>query len=171
MEKSKVPANKPPKNYDDNPEWTNEDFLRAKPAAKIDPQFAIALKRNRGRPAVEKPKLAISLRLDPEVIDGFKETGKGWQSRINSTLVAAARSLNKPIVLKATAGKGLGSRHRDYTGEVLRWRSDTLVGTLRQTYGESFLSGYREDTKLGNVMRKEGARTLSELIRKTSSDK
>ena len=115
--------------------------------------------------------MAISLRLDPEVIDGFKETGKGWQSRINLTLVAVARNLNKPIVLKARAGKGLNGRHRDYTGEILNLRGDTLVGTLRQTYGESFLAGYRGDAKLSNVMRKEGASTLSELIRKTSNDK
>jgi uncharacterized protein (DUF4415 family) len=171
MAKSKVRASKPPKSYDDNPEWTNEDFLRAKPAAEIDPQLASALKRGRGRPAVEKPKMAISLRLDPEVIDGFKETGKGWQGRINLTLAAVARDLNKPIVRKAAANKRLSSRHGDYAGGVLALRSDTLVGTLRQTYGESFLAGYRGDTKLGNIMRKEGVSTLSELIRKKTEQK
>ena len=31
-------------------------------------------------------KRLISLRLDPDVIDGFKETGDGWQSRINEAL-------------------------------------------------------------------------------------
>jgi hypothetical protein len=92
-------------------------------------------------------------------------------SRINLTLVAVARDLNKPIVLEATAGKGLDSRHRDYAGEILHLRGDTLVGTLRRTYGESFLAGYRGDTKLGKIMRKEGVNTLSELIRKTSNDK
>ena len=31
-------------------------------------------------------KRLISLRLDPEVIDGFKATGAGWQGRMNDVL-------------------------------------------------------------------------------------
>ena len=36
-------------------------------------------------------KKLISLRLDPDVIDGFKSSGEGWQSRINEAL---RKSLN-----------------------------------------------------------------------------
>ena len=32
------------------------------------------------------PKSAISIRLDKEVIDFFKSTGKGYQTRINAVL-------------------------------------------------------------------------------------
>ncbi|MBT7411834.1 MAG: BrnA antitoxin family protein, partial [Candidatus Thioglobus sp.] len=32
------------------------------------------------------PKQAINIRLDEEVLAYFKQTGKGWQSRINQTL-------------------------------------------------------------------------------------
>ena len=39
-----------------------------------------------GRPKSETPKLPISLRLDPEVVDWFKQRGPGWQTRINDAL-------------------------------------------------------------------------------------
>ncbi len=40
----------------------------------------------RGRPKLQNPKQAISIRLDAEVIEHFKATGKGWQSKINEVL-------------------------------------------------------------------------------------
>jgi uncharacterized protein (DUF4415 family) len=40
----------------------------------------------RGRPKSETPKKLVSLRLDAEIIDRFRATGAGWQSRINETL-------------------------------------------------------------------------------------
>lgn len=43
----------------------------------------------RGRPPLERPKKAVSIRLDQDVIDKFKATGAGWQSRINEALKAA----------------------------------------------------------------------------------
>ena len=54
----------------------------------------------RGRPALEKPKQAISLRLDADVIAYFKADGPGWQTRINERLrlVAAARRKRKGAV-------------------------------------------------------------------------
>lgn len=39
-----------------------------------------------GRPPKANKKLATNLRLDPEVIEGFKKTGPNWQTRINNTL-------------------------------------------------------------------------------------
>ncbi len=75
----------------DNPEWTEEDFKNARPFAEVFPELAESIRRARGRPAVEKPKRQISLRLDPDVIDAFKATGKGWQGRINEVLRKAAK--------------------------------------------------------------------------------
>lgn len=74
----------------DNPEWTAEDFAKARPFAEVFPEFAESIRRARGRPVVEQPKRQISLRLDPDVIDAFKATGKGWQGRINAALRKAA---------------------------------------------------------------------------------
>ena len=42
--------------------------------------------RGRGRPKLDAPKRLVSLRLDPEVIERFRATGPGWQSRINQIL-------------------------------------------------------------------------------------
>ncbi|WFR95903.1 BrnA antitoxin family protein [Rhizobium tumorigenes] len=75
----------------ENPEWTEEDFKNARPFAEVFPDLAESIRRARGRPAVEAPKRQISLRLDPDVIDAFKATGKGWQSRINEALRKAAK--------------------------------------------------------------------------------
>lgn len=40
----------------------------------------------RGRPRVEAPKVSTTLRLDPEVLERFKEGGPGWQGRMNAAL-------------------------------------------------------------------------------------
>jgi uncharacterized protein (DUF4415 family) len=40
----------------------------------------------RGRPKAAHPKKLVSLRLDQDVIERFRATGAGWQSRINDTL-------------------------------------------------------------------------------------
>jgi uncharacterized protein (DUF4415 family) len=81
---------------DDNPEWTKADFARAVPADQVhDPVIAQALVRKVGRPAGSiKPnaKRTISLRLDPDVIDGWRATGPGWQARMNETLRRALMS-------------------------------------------------------------------------------
>ena len=39
-----------------------------------------------GRPLSENPKKQVTLRLDPDVLEKFRATGKGWQSRINAEL-------------------------------------------------------------------------------------
>lgn len=40
----------------------------------------------RGRPASLTPKQAISLRVDADVLERFRATGDGWQSRMNDAL-------------------------------------------------------------------------------------
>jgi len=62
--------------------------------------------------------------------------------------------------------KGLDDRMRDRDGEIRKKRSDTLVGTLRDEYGEKFAAGYRSDAKLGTVLKKEGVESLDELLKK-----
>jgi hypothetical protein len=61
---------------------------------------------------------------------------------------------------------GLDDRCRDGDGEIRHKRSDTLVGTLRETYGTDFAKGYRSDAKLGTVLKNEHAGTLSELVKR-----
>ena len=57
--------------------------------------------------------------------------------------------------------RGLDHRQRDRDGEIRHKRSDTLVGTLRKTYGDEFAEGYRSDTRLGTVLKKEGVAPAS----------
>ncbi|WP_066769463.1 BrnA antitoxin family protein [Sphingobium sp. CCH11-B1] len=81
---------KPPVGYDENPEWTDEDFAKAKPAGEVHaPQVAAALvKRKPGRPvgSLSATKEQVTLRLDADVLAKFRATGKGWQTRVNDVL-------------------------------------------------------------------------------------
>ena len=43
----------------------------------------------RGRPKLDAPKVSVTLRLDPDVLAKFRDTGPGWQTRINAALRAA----------------------------------------------------------------------------------
>ena len=63
--------------------------------------------------------------------------------------------------------KGLDNRMRDEDGEIRRKRSDTLVRTLRDEYGDKFAPGYRGDAKLGTVLKKEGLESLDQLLKPT----
>ncbi|MBB2984578.1 MAG: BrnA antitoxin family protein [Paraburkholderia tropica] len=46
--------------------------------------------RRRGRPVVGEPKAAISLRLPVSVLDRWKATGPGWQTRMAEVLSKTA---------------------------------------------------------------------------------
>jgi uncharacterized protein (DUF4415 family) len=65
--------------YEDIPELTDEFFENA--------EFRVGDRVvRRGRPPLDAPKRLVSLRLDQDVIDRFRATGRGWQSRINAVL-------------------------------------------------------------------------------------
>ncbi|WP_273688971.1 BrnA antitoxin family protein [Ketogulonicigenium vulgare] len=75
----------------DAPEATDDQLAKAKPFAEALPQLAENLRRNLGgRPKSDNPKVAVSLRLDQDVIEKFKAAGPGWQSRMNKALREAA---------------------------------------------------------------------------------
>ena len=67
---------------DDAPEWTQDMFDRAE--IRIGDKVI-----RRGRPPGSSKRL-VSLRLDKAVLDAFRATGPGWQSRINQALRKAA---------------------------------------------------------------------------------
>ena len=72
----------------DNPEWSAQDFRRAKPFAKAFPALA---KSRRVRGSQKEPtKVAVSLRLTREVVERFKAEGPGWQTRMDDALKKAA---------------------------------------------------------------------------------
>jgi hypothetical protein len=51
----------------------------------------------------------------------------------------------------------LDGRHRNANGEIDRKHGNTLVGTLRETYGEDFAAGHRADMKLSTLLRESSA--------------
>ena len=74
----------------DNPEWTDEDAARSRPAREFfDAKTYAGLVElsRRGRGAQKEPtKERITIRLSPDVVQAFRETGAGWQTRIDAAL-------------------------------------------------------------------------------------
>lgn len=71
---------------DDAPELTTELLKRAVPLKQVLPELYSSLKRERGRPRIQNPKVNATIRLDPEVLAAYKATGRGWQTKINAVL-------------------------------------------------------------------------------------
>jgi hypothetical protein len=59
---------------------------------------------------------------------------------------------------------GLDQRCRDNDGEIRQKRGDTLVKTLRKTYGPDFAPGVRSDTRLDTLPERKGGESLSKLV-------
>lgn len=79
---------------EENPEWTEEDFRRARPAREVLPEIlgeeraAELLEQKSGRcePQERPDKQLVTLRLDADVLAYFKARGKDWQAHLNETL-------------------------------------------------------------------------------------
>ena len=77
---------------DDSPELTAADFARARPASDVLPELfgqaaAAAMLKPRGRPKAAAPKVSLTMRFDAVVVESFKATGPGWQTRMNAALL------------------------------------------------------------------------------------
>jgi hypothetical protein len=60
---------------------------------------------------------------------------------------------------------GLDDRCRDEDGEIRKKRDDTLVRTLRKTYGEDFAHDFRSDATLRAVLRETKSASLSDYLK------
>jgi uncharacterized protein (DUF4415 family) len=82
---------------EENPELTDEQLASSRPARVVLPPelYEALTKRKPGQrgPAKKPAKVAVTLRIDPDVLEAFKAKGAGWQTRINETLRS---SLAKP---------------------------------------------------------------------------
>ncbi|MGY4497382.1 uncharacterized protein (DUF4415 family) [Bradyrhizobium sp. GM24.11] len=74
----------------DNPELTKADFAKARPFSEVFPDLSASIRKGRG-PNKAPTKKLVSLRLSPEVVEHFKSTGPGWQSRIDEALRKALK--------------------------------------------------------------------------------
>ena len=70
----------------ENPEWTEDDFRKAKPPHDILPVKSLAGFPNTRGPQKAATKVPVSIRLNREVVNFYKAKGKGWQSCINEDL-------------------------------------------------------------------------------------
>jgi hypothetical protein len=60
---------------------------------------------------------------------------------------------------------GLDDRCRDRDGEIRQKRGDTLVRTLRKTYGPEFAPCVRSDTRLDTLRKRSGGASLSKILK------
>lgn len=58
----------------------------AKPLTEEQMGQMVPLKALRGRPRLAKKKQLVSIRYSPEVLDFFRSSGAGWQSRMDAVL-------------------------------------------------------------------------------------
>ena len=75
----------------DDPDTVEIDesmIAEAHPASESRPQLVAAYGKGRGERGVQKTptKERITIRLSPEVVERFRATGAGWQTRIDSAL-------------------------------------------------------------------------------------
>ena len=70
---------------DDTPEWTAQDFAHAVPFDRLAPSLRAKLARKRG-PQKEPTKERVTIRLSREVVEQFRATGEGWQTRVDTAL-------------------------------------------------------------------------------------
>ena len=62
-----------PKVHEDNP--------------PLDAAFLTGMKPSRrGRPKSETPKVEVKIRLDARTVEHLRESGPGWQTRVNAAL-------------------------------------------------------------------------------------
>lgn len=67
-------------------ELTEEDLAQFKPADEVLPASLMAKLNRGGRPVSDNPKVSTTVRFDAEVLNAFKATGRGWQTRMNNAL-------------------------------------------------------------------------------------
>ena len=53
----------------------------------------------------------------------------------------------------------------DLRKEIRQKRGDTLVKTLRKTYGDDFAPGVRSDTRLDTLRERAGGESLSKIVK------
>ncbi|WP_027171155.1 BrnA antitoxin family protein [Methylobacterium sp. 10] len=78
----------------DSPPMTDAELAELRPLKEGAPEiYKLMTKRGRGRPPVESPKVNLTLRVDPAVLDAYKATGAGWQTRMHEALARGAAEL------------------------------------------------------------------------------
>ncbi len=67
----------------ENPEWTDRMVANAVRIDALSPSLQAKL---RGRPKADLTKERTTIRLSRDVLERFRATGSGWQTRIDAAL-------------------------------------------------------------------------------------
>lgn len=59
--------------HEDNPPLSADFLAGMKPS-------------RRGRPKLDAPKLEVKIRLDAKIVEHLRDSGPGWQTRVNAVL-------------------------------------------------------------------------------------
>src|SRR5271156_6295796 len=83
---------------DENPEWTREDFAKARPALEVlaelfGPAAAESIRRGRGRPAKVDKKVNQTLRLDADVLDAYLRKAAAGRHALTKSCASICPSL------------------------------------------------------------------------------
>jgi uncharacterized protein (DUF4415 family) len=79
-----------------NPEWTRDDFAKAKAPADVLPADVLSkFGKHRGLQKAPK-KVPVSIRLSPIVVTHFRNQGPGWQARIDAVLTKIVKKEKRP---------------------------------------------------------------------------
>ena len=70
----------------ENPEWTDDMFKQSMRFDALSESLRTKLTSPRRGPQKAPTKIATTIRLTPDVMDAFKATGTGWQTRIDAAL-------------------------------------------------------------------------------------
>ncbi len=100
---------------DDALELTEAQLAEMRPAREVlnSQQFEAVASVRRGRPKAQAPKVPVTIRLDPDVVETYKATGDGWQTRMNECLSRGAQALRtSPRARARVDGEGSGSEVR-----------------------------------------------------------
>lgn len=70
----------------DNPEWTVAEVRSAKSFSGLSKTLQTKLSRRPRGTQVAPTKERITIRLSPEVVETFRASGAGWQTRMDAAL-------------------------------------------------------------------------------------
>jgi uncharacterized protein (DUF4415 family) len=84
----------------ENPQWTKQDIASAVPLSALPASMQRVLANRTRGPQKAPKKVAISMRLAPDLVAALRASGDGWQGRAEGALRAWLTSE------KAAGGRG-----------------------------------------------------------------